>query len=178
MNDIYVIGGVLTNEECDFIISESERFNRYKASGVTETNETSNYRTSDSVYVSDKEDMNPIGDLIYKGCFSAVKTIMDNVQHLDSLSGLTDEGYHLLRYNKGQEYKKHVDYGTPIPRVLSIIIYLNDDYEGGETEFPRQQAIIKGEKGAAVVFPSIWTHPHAALPIISGTKYVAVTWLK
>ena len=48
---------------------------------------------------------------------------------------LFHEGYNLLRYDGGEEYKAHYDGGTSIGRSISAICYLNDNYEGGELEF-------------------------------------------
>ena len=48
---------------------------------------------------------------------------------------LFHEGYQLLKYNGGQEYKAHYDSTTSIGRCMTAICYLNDDYEGGEIEF-------------------------------------------
>ena len=45
-------------------------------------------------------------------------------------------------------------------RTLSIILSLNDDYEGGEIVFPIQNREIKLKKGQIILFPPYWTHPH------------------
>jgi len=57
-------------------------------------------------------------------------------------------------------------------RVISSITYLNDDYEGGETEFDGK--IIKPETGKTLVFPSSWCFPHRGNPVTKGTKYILV----
>ena len=101
-------------------------------------------------------------------------------------AGITeDEGYSVLRYSKNGHYKKHIDYSsfsnpnsTPTIRAVSGLIYLNDDYEGGEIHLDRQNITVKPTKGGIILFPSIYTHPHASLDIISGTKYCIVTWWK
>jgi len=90
----------------------------------------------------------------------------------------SDEGYNLLRYEVGGEYKTHVDRGAKNERVLSGLFYLNDDYDGGDLHFPRQNVTVKPETGMLVLFPSFHTHAHSSLPIKSGTKYAIVTWFK
>ena len=45
-------------------------------------------------------------------------------------------------------------------RVLSIIIALNGDYDGGEIVFPCQNFRTKLKQGEAIAFPPYWTHPH------------------
>ena len=92
-----------------------------------------------------------------------------------------DEGYVLLRYNEGHFYGEHSDthsHHVDKARVLSLVLYLNDDYEGGAVTFPRQEVTIKPEAGSMVIFPSTGTHPHEALKVTKGKKYAVVTWLK
>lgn len=94
----------------------------------------------------------------------------------------------LLRYLPGQNYKRHVDnllltdrfveVANGIPtRDISIVGYLNDDFEGGETFFDRQNVKVKPKAGSVVVFPSYYTHPHQSLPVVRGRKYAFTSWL-
>lgn len=92
--------------------------------------------------------------------------------------GLTHEGYGLLRYEGGQEYKAHYDGGTQTGRTISAICYLNDDYEGGEIEFPRFNVKIKPQAGMLILFPSNFAYMHVAHPVTKGTKYAMVTWIR
>lgn len=94
----------------------------------------------------------------------------------------------ILRYLPGQSYKRHVDnlllasrfveVANGIPtRDISIVGYLNDNFEGGETLFDRQNIKVKPKRGAAVVFPAYYTHPHQSLPVGRGKKYAFTSWL-
>jgi len=61
---------------------------------------------------------------------------------------------------------------------MSIIIALNDDYEGGEFYFPIQDFRIKLKKGQIIVFPPYWTHYHMVdSPINETYRYTLNTWL-
>ena len=89
----------------------------------------------------------------------------------------------LLRYTEGQEYEWHVDApaeqdqtgGCSAPtRLVSSVIYLNDDFQGGETEMLGRK--FKPKKGKVLIFPSNWNYPHRACPVPKGTKYALVTW--
>lgn len=89
-----------------------------------------------------------------------------------------DEGYSILRYSEGQEYKIHTDYSESLPRYLSALILLNpQDYEGGGTYFAHFEEEVKPDKPSLVLFPSNYAYAHQALPVTSGTKYAIVTWL-
>ena len=91
---------------------------------------------------------------------------------------LWHEGYNLLKYSDGQEYKAHYDGGTAIGRSISAVCYLNDDYEGGEIEFVNYGIKVKPPAGSLILFPSNYAYTHIAHPVTSGTKYALVTWIK
>lgn len=92
--------------------------------------------------------------------------------------GLWHEGYSLLKYSDGQEYKAHYDGGTSAGRSISALIYLNSDFEGGHLEFPNFKIKIKPEPGMLILFPSNFAYRHIAHPVTRGTKYSLVTWIK
>ena len=92
--------------------------------------------------------------------------------------GFWHEGYNLLKYSNGQEYQAHYDGGTSVGRVISAIIYLNSDYDGGHLEFPNFKIKIKPEPGMLILFPSNYAYKHIAHPVTKGTKYALVTWIK
>jgi prolyl 4-hydroxylase len=94
----------------------------------------------------------------------------------------------VLRYRPGQYYKRHVDnvllnsrmeemaQGL-ITRDVSIVGYLNQACQGGETYFDRQDLKVQPQTGSVLVFPSYYTHPHQALSVTEGVKYAFTTWL-
>jgi hypothetical protein len=88
------------------------------------------------------------------------------------------ETYSLLRYQPGEKYNLHYDGGTETSRSISVLIYLNDDYEGGEIDFPNFNTKIKPKAGTMILFPSNYAYAHIAHPVVLGTKYVIATWLK
>ena len=92
-------------------------------------------------------------------------------------AGLADEGYCIQRKSTGQFYDWHADTTGSPHRRLSAVLYLNDDFTGGETEFALQKVKIKPETGKLVLFPPYWTHTHWSRPVETGTKYIAATWM-
>tara|TARA_R100001015_G_scaffold13494_1_gene5969 strand:- start:1369 stop:1914 length:546 start_codon:yes stop_codon:yes gene_type:complete len=88
----------------------------------------------------------------------------------------------LLKYPPGGKYEVHTDHYTDTPRHLSIIINLNDEYEGGDLIFTDQKEKeikrLKLEKGSIVFFPSNFMYPHGIQPITKGTRYSIVAWLQ
>lgn len=91
---------------------------------------------------------------------------------------LWHEGYQILKYSDGQEYKPHYDGGTWLGRAISAIVYLNADFEGGELEFVNFGIKIKPQPGMLILFPSNYAYTHIAHPVVSGAKYAIVTWVK
>ena len=88
----------------------------------------------------------------------------------------------LLKYNSGGKYNVHTDHYTNSPRHLSIIINLNEEYEGGDLIFTDQKKVevkrIKLGKGSIVFFPSNFMYPHSIEPITKGVRYSIVSWLQ
>jgi len=88
-----------------------------------------------------------------------------------------DEGFKLLHYAEGYEFKEHFDEIPSFGRTFTCSINLNSGYEGGNFEFFAGE--FKAELGAgdAVIFPSSFIFPHAVTPITSGERYSVITWL-
>jgi prolyl 4-hydroxylase len=97
------------------------------------------------------------------------------------------EALQVLRYRPGQKYGRHLDFvpGTDNPRVLTALVYLNEDYGGGETAFTRVGLKVKGRTGDALIFrnacadlsPDLMSE-HAGLRVTSGTKFLASRWIR
>ena len=85
------------------------------------------------------------------------------------------EAINYIRYGVGQHFQTHSDHGFSYTCTVSSVMYLNDNYEGGELYFPHFQLRFKPEIGDVVLFPSTFIYSHAALEVTKGTKYSAVT---
>jgi prolyl 4-hydroxylase len=111
-------------------------------------------------------------------------------RRIAALSGTRlDQGepLQLLRYRPGGEYKPHMDAlpAEPNQRILTVLVYLSDDYEGGETSFPRTGLSFRGKAGDALLFRNASADGradplalHAGLPVTRGTKYLASRWIR
>lgn len=87
------------------------------------------------------------------------------------------EAFNFVKYEKGKYFKIHGDHGPYYSCTVSAVVYLNDDYEGGEIEFVRQNLKIKPNKGDIILFPSNYVYEHASCEIFSGIKYSVVIML-
>ena len=82
----------------------------------------------------------------------------------------------VIKYQVGQqeELRMHHDVAQ-----VSASIKLNDNYQGAELEFPRQNFSNRDLKvGEMVVWPSLVTHPHRSAQITGGVKYSATIWFE
>lgn len=92
-------------------------------------------------------------------------------------------GWWLVReYLPGSEMTAHsdiysyvTDNGNPVTPYLTAILYLNDDYVGGEISFPEQNLVIKPKPGSVVIFKS--NTLHEVLPITEGSRYMTQTYI-
>lgn len=97
------------------------------------------------------------------------------------------EALQVLRYAPGQEYRPHFDFvdGAQNQRLWTALIYLNQDYRGGETAFVRTGTEVHGNAGDVLVFRNALEDgsadplaEHAGLPVTSGSKYLATRWVR
>lgn len=79
------------------------------------------------------------------------------------------------KYDLGEFYSAHIDEGNE-GRIISLLLYLNDVEEGGETLFNRFDIGVKPKKGRIVVFPSNYVFMHSAEAPISNSKYSIAYW--
>jgi Rps23 Pro-64 3,4-dihydroxylase Tpa1-like proline 4-hydroxylase len=86
-----------------------------------------------------------------------------------------EQSIHLLKYGPGGHLPAHQDQGIST-RVLSSVMYLNDDYEGGEIEFVNSGVKLKPEAGSIIFFPSNFLYVHEVWPIESGLRYSMPHW--
>ncbi len=85
------------------------------------------------------------------------------------------EAFNFVKYDgAGTHFKVHADHGPAYVTTISVVAYINDDYEGGELYFPRFNLTLKPKKGDVMVFPSTYIYEHASNDMISGTKYAIV----
>jgi hypothetical protein len=79
----------------------------------------------------------------------------------------------ISKYFAGKSMGSHVDnYNNDLNKTISVVLYLNDDYEGGELNFSEQGICIKPDAGSLVIFPSQKPYYHESKTIINGVKYM------
>lgn len=117
----------------------------------------------------------------------AIHAINRRVACISGIPAQHGEPLQVLRYRPGQEFRRHSDAlpGVRNQRIATVLIYLNDAFTGGETQFPVADMSIRGEIGDALLFRNVTadgridqTAIHAGLPVRTGIKYVASRWIR
>ena len=112
----------------------------------------------------------------YNEIFDRLKKCIDDYCRYWGISVNFYEVFNFVKYEgEGKHFRIHADDGPAYKCAVSAVIYLNDDYQGGEINFPRLDNVtVTPGYGDIAIFPSNYIYEHASLPIISGTKYCVV----
>jgi prolyl 4-hydroxylase len=178
----YEIDDFLTYEECDEMIQMAQE--KGLAPSLVYSEESDNTDTSHRV--SDQAWVNT-------GHMSLIRKV-------SSISGKPPENFEeiqVVKYEKGGFFKPHYDAcdggetfckrmnGNSGQRYMTCLVYLNDDFEGGETVFPKLDVKIIPKKGKALVFFNtddkgelIRDSLHGGNPVDSGTKWICNVWVR
>ena len=88
-------------------------------------------------------------------------------------------GGHYKAHNDGEHFNYETRQWEPlmVGRDVSFLFYLNDQYGGGELEFPDLGLTIKPKKGMMIAFPSYKDFVHKVHPVTWGHRYSLVSWV-
>jgi len=86
----------------------------------------------------------------------------------------------ILKYENTGFYTWHVDHGFEIPRTMSCILLLNNDYEGGNLCFRNPDGSgeweVEVKPNRMIIWPSTFLYPHTVKPVTKGKRYSVVAW--
>lgn len=183
---IVVLDNLLSHAECDELIALS--CDRVQRSKVVDND------TGEEVLYDRRTSS---GTFFQRGENQLVKTLEKRIAAVSNMPIEHGEGIQILNYQVGGEYIAHYDYflyevaGSSRhikqsgQRVATVIMYLNEVLQGGETEFPNLGLRVVPKKGAAVYFEYCnsknQVNPltlHAGLPVIKGEKWIATKWIR
>ena len=178
---LYSIPNFLSDEECNKIIAHIDEHNapsRVANDSLISGGVDNTHRTS---YTSNLSD-----DIVPKlKQRIAVELGIDNVKHGEGIQG--------QRYQPGQYFKPHCDFFSGKSfnsnclasgnRTHTLMVFLNDDFTGGATNFPTLMKKFEPKKGTAIVWENMTaegqTIPealHEGQEVIEGTKYIITSW--
>jgi hypothetical protein len=120
--------------------------------------------------------------------------LRERIANLTRLPTPAMEPPQIFHYAEGEEIKAHFDFlrdgeaayggGYQGERIATFLLYLNDDYEGGDLEFTRIGLRHRGRTGDAVFFANVdgtgkpdKLSLHAAKPVTRGEKFILSQWI-
>lgn len=171
---ILILENVLSSTECEALIDLAK--DRMQRAKIGKSHVVSDIRTNSSMFFEECEN-----ELIHK--------IETRVADLMNIPISHAEPLQILHYNVGDQYQSHFDYFTSgnvvNNRISTLVMYLNDVEEGGETHFPALHFSVTPKKGSAVYFEYFYTDNtlnsltlHAGNPVAVGEKWVATQWMR
>ncbi|MEL7492219.1 MAG: 2OG-Fe(II) oxygenase [Pseudomonadota bacterium] len=180
--DVRQARGAFTREECEYLIAASVRLLAPSmiVDPATGQSRADPHRTSLTAI---------LGPVDYE--LTLVRLSQRIAQYADQ-SEETGEFLSVLRYASGQEYRPHFDWlpegsehARSGQRVATALVYLNDDYEGGETHFLTPDTKLRPAAGDLILFRNVdetgapdQTSRHAGLPVTAGAKWLASKWFR
>jgi len=168
-SQIFLIEDFLTEAECEEYISMTENkvFEEAKINLQGQQLMNKGVRNNDRLMIFDKK----LAETLFEKAAQFLPQKHDGYTLQDF-----NEMFRIYKYASGQRFKMHRD-GSYIRNeneksFYTFLIYLNDDFEGGETEFENLFTVAP-KKGSALVF----YHPlrHEGKILINGIKYVLRT---
>lgn len=173
------IPNFLTKKQCDHLISLIEKHNVRSSVAAGDKNIQEDTRTSSTSNLSHE-------DKIVKQIFSKIsKTVGRDEKYGEHLQG--------QKYEPGQYFKPHWDYFhgdsynnhclSSGNRTHTLMIYLNDDFTGGGTDFSKIGFTTTPKRGTAIMWTNLKKDGtgdedafHEGMTVESGTKYIVTSW--
>jgi hypothetical protein len=187
--EVLEIYDIFTKEECDRMIHLANKKGLH-ISEVTSYDEQvdgvvdKEHRLSHQVWLNDNDD--PVVGAFANHAASITGLPVENQEETQVV--MYDVGGKFLDHydacvSDGTSYCDHTTEGESGERWATFILYLNDDFEGGETEFTRLGFSVKPEIGKGLLFWNtddkqeiLEESEHKGSPIIKGKKWIATKW--
>lgn len=196
----FVYHNFLTQEECEYLISLAKPSMQKSTvvDSATGKSKDSRVRTSSGTFLA-------------RGRDKIIRNIEKKIADFTFLPMDHGEGVQVLHYEVGQKYEPHYDYFLDEfntknggQRMATVLMYLSDVEEGGETVFPsakgnisavpwwnelsdcgKEGLSVKPKMGDALLFwsmkPDASLDPsslHGGCPVIKGNKWSATKWVR
>jgi predicted 2-oxoglutarate/Fe(II)-dependent dioxygenase YbiX len=171
---IFVIRNFLTPEECDAFIAQSEKAGYEEATITTAEGAVMDKDVRDNARLI--LDDNELAARLWRRAEPFLPARLRNWQAVGF-----NERFRFYRYDVGQQFAPHWDgcfhRDNGEQSQLTFMVYLNEDFRGGETKFyldngmPRLE--VQPKRGTALVF--VHRQLHEGAPVLQGRKYVLRT---
>ena len=171
--------GAFSRDECEEIIEyinffEDNQILEYDKSAL----ELEDHKVVNVTHDYDLGASSKLATMLFPGFKPCVTEYLESIGILRSKKFLL----HDLKLKKipagGGFHNWHYENGSlsVAARQFVVQLYLNDDFDGGETEFLYQQRREESVAGDIIIFPASYTHTHRGNPPFGGDKYIATSW--
>jgi PKHD-type hydroxylase len=173
VDNIHIFENFLTVEECDFILNKCKKeltlSDAEVYDGDSKITSIKKTRKSSTGWITDLGFLN--------------KRLTKKLRETFNINGMEVTGLGLFQfteYKEGEYFDWHTDSTAIIykDRFTSIVIQLNDTYEGGVLEIKNNNGVlvpIKNKIGTLYIFNSRLLH--RVTPVLSGVRYSLVNWI-
>lgn len=124
---------------------------------------------SDSLSKEISEMLNTVFELVYKRSVDLYDVAI-NPFHKSAL--------HIVKFVKGFYLGPHVDTLSSEGNHIASVYYINEDYTGGEINFPDHKLKIKPKANSLIIFPGNESYLHEVRKIIDNDRYSSAMWLQ
>lgn len=176
-----ILSDLISSDLCSKIINQS--VNKLEESQILE-GKIKSIRNSSQHWINKND---PIIKHIYQKISSMYNIPFENAEDMQVVRYLPNQYYNEHHDSCCDDNIKCDDFSKKSgQRILTVLIYLNNEFTDGQTYFPKLKLKIKPKTGSAIVFyplamNSSKCHPlalHAGLPVSSGEKWIANLWFR
>lgn len=192
LSNILIVPEVISKEGIKYLLSEIEKS---KKTDLAVFDPKKSNQTGQVEWTVDKKFRDTQMLNVSKECFDIIidlyrDTVKNIINPFYEFEIRDSEIPQILSYDVGGHYQPHTDgesvWVTPngeniwrksVERDLSTVLFLNDDFEGGEFVFPELKIRVRPEPGMLICFPSTHEYVHGVEPVTKGTRYSMVNWM-
>jgi hypothetical protein len=128
--------------------------------------------------VSDPKLLSPESRSILKSAHEKILSIAKNFYDVDMEFVWNNEGQSIIRWPVGCSMGEHIDDFAVFHYNIASLLYINDNYEGGEIKFNDYNLTIKPKGGTLILFPGNKYYAHEVLEVVNGERYTSAVWMK
>ena len=186
-NFIGIFDDVLTPEECQGVINYFEELDKHNlvVSHKEYSEQGKTARNDDSIFMFEPRvfHLPPTNFCLQTFTSKFWPCYQKYTEEYSALESASKHGIVGLRVQRtppgGGFHQWHFENGTRdhAVRIVTMMLYLNDVDEGGETEFLYYRKRIQPKTGRLLIWPSGYPHTHRGNPPLSNTKYIITGWL-
>jgi predicted 2-oxoglutarate/Fe(II)-dependent dioxygenase YbiX len=192
LTNILIAPNVISKEGVAFIIEHAKRQQKEDLSvfDPEQSNKSGNTKFSVDKKVRDTQmiDLEDIASEIIDLYRNVVTNVINPFYEFEVKDSELPQ---LLHYGIDGHYMPHCDgeslwkppgnepliWRKSTDRDLSTVLFLNDEFEGGDFVFPELRVRVRPEPGMLVCFPSTHEYLHGVEPVTKGTRYSIVNWM-